>query len=538
MTADTLKNYSCKHLAELARKDGVQGWHAMRKDQLVRALLRSKKKPAAAVRKSAAQRPPAAGRKMTLKAALAKSPAPKIRAAVAKTATVAKVPMASVSQVSGKAPVNGKAAHSNGKAATSNGHSAIANGKPLAAKQVVTKPAVSNGKPLSNGKPVLANGKPVLANGKPVLANGKAATNGKLLHASDKAAPANGKPHTNGKAELLPPHAKLPAAKLPTLKPALEMPVVEKKVVEKKAIVEKPAKDSVVAKRLQRIKAKHEHAMDLSQLSDARAGGGKDRLIVMVRDSYWLHAYWELSRQGVERARAALGQEWHATKPVLRLLQISSSGTATSAESLVRDIEIHGGVNNWYVDVQDPPKNYRMEIGYRSVTGKFFVLARSNVVSTPRPGSRDAIDENWSAVAEDYDKIYALSGGYSADGASIELQELFEERLRRPMGSPMVTHYGTPVDGLVHRKRDFSFDLDAELIVYGVTEPNAHVTLQGDPVKLRPDGTFTVRFSLPNCRQVIPAVACSADGVEQRTVVLAVERNTKVMEPLIRDAND
>jgi len=33
-------------------------------------------------------------------------------------------------------------------------------------------------------------------------------------------------------------------------------------------------------------------------------------------------------------------------------------------------------------------------------------------------------------------------------------------------------------------------------------------------------------------------VACSADGVEQRTVVLAVERNTKVMEPLIRDAND
>ena len=64
------------------------------------------------------------------------------------------------------------------------------------------------------------------------------------------------------------------------------------------------------------------------------------------------------------------------------------------------------------------------------------------------------------------------------------------------------------------------------------------MTLQGDPVRLRPDGTFTVRFSLPNCRQVIPAVASSANGLEQRTVVLAVERNTKTMEPLVRDAND
>ena len=88
------------------------------------------------------------------------------------------------------------------------------------------------------------------------------------------------------------------------------------------------------------------------------------------------------------------------------------------------------------------------------------------------------------------------------------------------------------------KKREFGFELDAELIVYVATEPTARVTLQGDPVKLRPDGTFTVRFSMPNCRQVIPAVASSADGLEQRTVVLAVERNTKVMEPLVRDGNE
>lgn len=42
---------------------------------------------------------------------------------------------------------------------------------------------------------------------------------------------------------------------------------------------------------------------------------------------------------------------------------------------------------------------------------------------------------------------------------------------------------------------------------------------------------------MPDKRQVIPAVAASADGVEQRTVVLAIERNTKVLEPMIREQN-
>jgi hypothetical protein len=299
-------------------------------------------------------------------------------------------------------------------------------------------------------------------------------------------------------------------------------------------------KESAIAKRLQRVKAKIEQLKDLAPHGpqDHAGGPAKDRLVVMVRDSYWLHAYWELSRHAVERAKAALAQEWHATKPMLRVFEVSSSGTTNAAETLVRDIEIHGGVNNWYIDVQDPPKIYRLDIGYRGPSGKFFVLARSNIVCTPKPGAKDALDENWTDVAQNYDKIYAMSGGYSPDGTPGELQELFEERLRRPMGSPMISHLGSGVEGLLPKRKDFTFDLDAELIVYGVTEPDAHVTLQGDPVRLRPDGSFTVRFSLPNCRQVIPAVASSANGLEQRTIVLAVERNTKVMEPLLRDAND
>jgi len=75
------------------------------------------------------------------------------------------------------------------------------------------------------------------------------------------------------------------------------------------------------------------------------------------------------------------------------------------------------------------------------------------------------------------------------------------------------------------------------LIIYGSTIPGATVLLSGEPVKLREDGTFTVRVALPDKRQVLPVIAQSRDAMRQRTTVIAVERNTKVMEAVDRDQN-
>jgi hypothetical protein len=268
------------------------------------------------------------------------------------------------------------------------------------------------------------------------------------------------------------------------------------------------------------------------------SGYKKDRIVVMVRDPYWLHCYWEITRQAVQRAEAALEQEWHTARPILRLLDVSSREFTSNSEAIVRDIEIHGGCNNWYVEVSNPPRSYRIDIGYLSRSGRFYVLARSNVVSTPRAGVSDVIDENWADIdLGKADRIYAMSAGFDPAASSLELKQLFEERLRRPLGSPAVSSFGSGAFGGL-KARKFWFQLDAELIVYGATEPNARVILQGEPVKLRSDGTFTMRFSLPDSRQIIPAVATSPDGVEERTVVLAVERNTKQLEPIIHESSE
>lgn len=266
-------------------------------------------------------------------------------------------------------------------------------------------------------------------------------------------------------------------------------------------------------------------------------GYGKDRIVLLVRDPYWLHTYWELTHQSLQRAEAALAQEWHGAQPILRLLDVSSRESSNS-ETILRDISIHGGCNNWYIDVDQPPRSFRVDIGYLARSGRFYVLARSNVVTTPRAGVCDTLDENWADLdPAQADRLYAMSGGFDPSLSSMALKQLFEERLRRPLGSPTITSFGSSSLLPGGKSRQFWFQLDADLIIYGATEPNARITLQGQPVQLRDDGTFTVRFKLPDTRQIIPAVATSPDGCEERTIVLAIERNTKRLEPIVLEEN-
>lgn len=303
-------------------------------------------------------------------------------------------------------------------------------------------------------------------------------------------------------------------------------------------------KNPRVQKRIQKLAAKQEQRKNLAlfngKMATQRSGSPvkDDRIALMVRDAYWLHAYWEITPLSVDRAKAVMAEHWHSAEPILRLYEVDKGSTTKSAERHLRDIEIHSGVNNWYVDVENPPNSFRVEIGYLSTNGRFYALARSNSVETPKPGSKTAIDRNWSDVAEDCDQIYAQSGGCEENGSGRELRELFEERLRRPMGSPMETRYGSGAERILDLEQDFKFEVDSELVIFGSATDNAYVTLAGEPVKLGPDGTFTVRIKLEDKRYVVPVVANSANGLEQRTTVVAVERNTKAMEPIIREPNE
>jgi hypothetical protein len=321
----------------------------------------------------------------------------------------------------------------------------------------------------------------------------------------------------------------------PTAKEKPKKTATTKATRRKPAEPAKSSKSGTVQRKIQKARALQEQMKDIASKTDS--GSTEDQIIVMVRDPYWLQASWELTANSVERAKAALAERWHGAKPVLRLIGLPTNSTATS-EHILRVIEIHGGVSHWYIDVQDPPGTYRVDIGYQTTDDQFHSLSRSNVVTTPQPGKADVIDGNWSDVVENSERIFAMSGGYQKTGERDELREWLEDRLHRPLGSPMVTKFGNGAAAVLERNRTLKFSIDAEMIVYGMTDPTAFVTMGGEPVTLTADGSFTARVPLPDKRQVIPMVASSRDGVEEQTIVLAVERNTKVMEAKVRQPGE
>ena len=125
---------------------------------------------------------------------------------------------------------------------------------------------------------------------------------------------------------------------------------------------------------------------------------------------------------------------------------------------------------------------------------------------------------------------------------SLEITELIRRRLAHAgdTTSP-VTAFGISSPGIASsptspfggasasKSKGFWFNVNAELIIYGATEPDAKVTLGGHEIKLRSDGTFSFRFSLPDGKYDLPAVAVSADGTDGRAAELKFSRETEYL---------
>jgi hypothetical protein len=70
--------------------------------------------------------------------------------------------------------------------------------------------------------------------------------------------------------------------------------------------------------------------------------------------------------------------------------------------------------------------------------------------------------------------------------------------------------------------------VNAELIIYGGTTPDAKVRIDGHDITLSKDGTFSYHFVFPDGNFHIPIDATSADGVETRTALLSFLRMTEL----------
>jgi hypothetical protein len=179
----------------------------------------------------------------------------------------------------------------------------------------------------------------------------------------------------------------------------------------------------------------------------------------------------------------------------------------------------------------------------------------------PRPAQADApmpsitgeaVTRTWEAAREQ--AIYELIQTQMerrGSASSAEIAELVRRAVRKVMAAGAVREIGQPdlregEVALHHPElvpppagissagapppapaRPFWFNVNAELVIYGATEPDAKVTLGGRPIQLRPDGTFSFRFALPDGIFSLPAEAASADGQDQRRAELGFSRATR-----------
>ena len=74
--------------------------------------------------------------------------------------------------------------------------------------------------------------------------------------------------------------------------------------------------------------------------------------------------------------------------------------------------------------------------------------------------------------------------------------------------------------------RSFWLVADAELIVYGATEPTASLSIGDQEIQLEADGTFRLHVPFLDGEQLYPIRAVAADGEQERSIRLEFERHT------------
>jgi len=255
-----------------------------------------------------------------------------------------------------------------------------------------------------------------------------------------------------------------------------------------------------------------------------------NRIMLFVRDPYWVFGAWDLHPHKPEetaRKHNVNLSEFNIALRVYDVTDVEFNGVNANKHF---DLDVGMTKGSWYINVPQDDRYYVADVGLRNRRGDFYVMARSNVVGTPRHSVSNRKDEEWMIADEDFWTMYALSGGFKLKqgAASMELTEMMRARLAGETSSGAISSFGSERPA---RARDqFWYRLDCELVVYGATEPDATVTMMGEKVQLRPDGTFTARFALPDGIQVIDTKAVSANKKFEKTITPTVSRGTSVFQ--------
>ncbi len=259
---------------------------------------------------------------------------------------------------------------------------------------------------------------------------------------------------------------------------------------------------------------------------------GDNHIIALPRDPRTIYVYWATNSESKRVAAKSLDKTEDSLIWALRIFDVTGKESLTAGARLLFDLNASSGSGNKYISLEKAGGEYVICVGLKDENGNFAAVATSAKVMTPdeRPSTAKA-DSAWQTPDEAFMRLYSISSGGVKGFSSLGGSELMF-----PGGagaSEAVSSFGASEEMTARDKeRGFHFWLDCELIVYGGTAPDATVTMMGKELNLRPDGTFSARFSLPDGIIDIPVFATSGDRLETREISPTVTRRTYISSKL------
>ncbi len=273
----------------------------------------------------------------------------------------------------------------------------------------------------------------------------------------------------------------------------------------------------------------------------------KTNLVFLPRDPEWAYVFWEISDNDREKAQS-LG----ANKLCLRLYDVTGSSEGNVNQGTLREIAVDSYSTEWYLPIPVADRDYKVELGYR-YGFNWMSLAFSSASHVPSsqpseqildkfvPFNLDSPLDNNPAIIDSQDKdtsglherLYQAATNYSSR-RRVGSEEFMESNALASNSDNIndsgagIWSSGINESGTGMRSRNFWLVADAELIVYGATDPEATLTIGDEKVPLASDGTFRLQVPFRDGTQKYEIKAFDVSGDQERSITMKFDRITPI----------
>jgi hypothetical protein len=284
-----------------------------------------------------------------------------------------------------------------------------------------------------------------------------------------------------------------------------------------------------------------------AEMAPAPRPAAETRVVFLPRDPQWAYVFWDIAEADRTAAHAA-----GASQLCLRVADVTGLAGGSSHPHTLQEVVVDAQATEWYLPVPLSDRDYRVELGFRKSgpAGGWISVAFSSVARVPALNPSEQILDQFIPFSLDAAPSALPTPIESADtGLHERLYQTATARWRRlgrgseafheledsGLSDSAFSASGVGLwasgrnesgGGLAARQRSFWLVADAELIVYGATDPAARLTIGGEEVPLTPEGTFRIQVPFRDGQQLYPIEAVAADGVQKRNITLEFRRST------------